>query len=276
MVLMGLNMLGLFRRLRPRLPKIFTPRGAGPGTGRKKPLVVGLLNGLMPCGPLQAMQLYALSTGSPLAGGFSMFLFSMGTVPLMFGVGALSSLLSKKFTRKVMKAGAILVTVMGMTMFSYGWGLSGPKAGSGGGAGAAPNPPGLVSTPAGAPPPGEGEVQLVNSTLRPGSYPAITVRRGVPVKWIIDAPRGSITGCNNRMIIREYRIEHRFSPGENLIEFTPEKTGRFSYTCWMGMIRGSITVIEADQSAASPGPEGDPEGGPEERRLRGAAPKEAA
>jgi plastocyanin domain-containing protein len=44
------------------------------------------------------------------------------------------------------------------------------------------------------------------------------------------------------MIIREYGIEHRFRPGENLIEFTPERTGRFSYSCWMGMIRSSITV----------------------------------
>jgi hypothetical protein len=29
------------------------------------------------------------------------------------------------------------------------------------------------------------------------------------------------------MIIREYRIEHRFSPGEKVIEFTPERSGRF-------------------------------------------------
>jgi hypothetical protein len=53
------------------------------------------------------------------------------------------------------------------------------------------------------------------------------------------------------MFIREYGIEHRFTPGENVIEFTPSRTGRFSYSCWMGMIRSSITVVAAGESAAS-------------------------
>jgi sulfite exporter TauE/SafE len=91
----------------------------------KGPLVVGLLNGLMPCGPLQSMQLYALSTGSALWGALSMFLFSTGTVPLMFGLGALSSLLSKKFTGKMMKVSAYLVVILGVFMFTSGLSLSG-------------------------------------------------------------------------------------------------------------------------------------------------------
>ncbi|MDR1429056.1 MAG: sulfite exporter TauE/SafE family protein, partial [Spirochaetaceae bacterium] len=128
MVIMGLTMLDLFpalRRFNPRLPKFFTKKIQEQKTLDKGPLVIGLLNGLMPCGPLQAMQLYALSTGSPVAGGISMFLFSAGTAPLMFGIGALSGVLSRKFTGLVMKIGAVLVTVMGMSMFSYGFGLSG-------------------------------------------------------------------------------------------------------------------------------------------------------
>jgi plastocyanin domain-containing protein len=52
------------------------------------------------------------------------------------------------------------------------------------------------------------------------------------------------------MIIREYGIEYQFTPGENVIEFTPSRTGRFSYSCWMGMIRSSITVIEEGQTTA--------------------------
>jgi plastocyanin domain-containing protein len=144
-------------------------------------------------------------------------------------------------------------------MFSYGWGLSGFNLGFIDKAIAAVNPsPRFGSTPGGS---GEGAftpviengVQIFNSTLRPGAYPAITVQQGVPVKWIITAPQGSINGCNNRMIIREYKIEHRFTPGENVIEFTPEKTGRFSYSCWMGMIRSSITVVEEGQALTGAG-----------------------
>ncbi|MDR2029731.1 MAG: hypothetical protein LBP93_09375 [Treponema sp.] len=93
---------------------------------------------------------------------------------------------------------------------------------------------------------------MVNSTLSGGRYPAITVQAGIPVRWRINAPEGSINGCNNRMFIREYGIEHRFTPGENVIEFTPERTGKFSYSCWMGMIRSSITVIPQGSAPAAP------------------------
>jgi plastocyanin domain-containing protein len=248
------------------MPRIFAAAIDKAKVKGRSPLYIGLLNGLMPCGPLQAMQLYALSTGSPLKGGLSMLVFSLGTAPLMFGLGALSSLLSRKFTAKVMAAGAALVVVLGLLMFSNGWNLSG--------FGSLPDIARGVfgSAPAPAPVRGgtgggvviENGVQIVNSVLSPGGYPAITVQAGIPVKWIINAPAGSINGCNNRAIIREYGIEHRFNPGDNVIEFTPEKTGTFRYSCWMGMIRSSITVVEqgADVSVpvAQPGPKPVPAG----------------
>ncbi len=243
MVIMGLNMLDLFpwlRRLNPRMPKAFSNKIESKKTSSRSPFYIGLLNGLMPCGPLQAMQLYALSTGSAIEGAVSMMLFSVGTVPLMFGLGALSSILSKKFTRKVMTAGAVLVVVLGLTMFSQGWSLSGfaqfslmPPI-----AGAQKGNPETVEIVV------EDGVQVVNSTLSPRAYPAITVQAGIPVKWTIDAPEGSINGCNDRMLIPEYGIEYRFKSGENIIEFTPTKAGKFKYSCWMGMIRSSITVVE--------------------------------
>ncbi|MDR2468058.1 MAG: sulfite exporter TauE/SafE family protein [Spirochaetaceae bacterium] len=268
MVIIGANMLGVFpalRRFVPRMPQFFAHKIHAQKSGNKHPLVIGLLNGLMPCGPLQAMQIYALSTGSPLAGGFSMFLFALGTVPLMFGMGALSSFLSggtrgRAFTRHVLKAGAILVTVMGMMMFSYGWGLSGfnfdfidktaiwPDATSSG-----MGADGGVFTPV-----IENGVQIVKSTLLPGRYPAITVQQGIPVHWTINAPAESINGCNNRMIIREYNIEHRFTAGDNIIEFIPERTGKFPYSCWMGMIRSSITVVAEGETTAATEPSLEP------------------
>jgi plastocyanin domain-containing protein len=199
------------------------------------------------------MQLYALSTGSLIAGAFSMFLFSMGTVPLMFGVGALSAFLSsgergQGFARRVTRAGAILVTVMGLLMTGYGLNLSGLSLDFARNAFAAERTPASRAwrSDGGAEaqlPEVEDGVQVVNSTLRGGRYPAIVVRQGLPVRWTIDAPAGSVNGCNNRMIIREYGIEYRFKAGANVIEFMPERTGRFTYSCWMGMIRSTITVV---------------------------------
>jgi plastocyanin domain-containing protein len=201
------------------------------------------------------MQLYALSTASPVRGGISMFLFSAGTVPLMFALGALSSVLSgasfgRAFTARVMQVGAILVTVLGLTMFSNGFSLSGFSFSFLDTVAAKINPSATTADAGNAafvPAVSDG-VQVVNSTLSSGRYPAITVQQGIPVRWVIDAPQGSVNGCNNRMIIREYGIEYRFKTGENVIEFTPSRTGKFPYSCWMGMIRSSITVVAEGES----------------------------
>jgi len=251
MVIMGVNMLGIFpwlRKLTPRMPKVFARKIDSEKSKSNSPLIVGLLNGLMPCGPLQAMQIYALSTGNPFAGALSMLVFSLGTVPLMFGLGALSSVLSKKFTRKVAMAGAVLVVVLGLSMFTQGWGLSGISLGSVFPRTAAAASQTVDSTVTDG-------VQVVKSELSSGKYPAITVQAGIPVKWIINAPEGSINGCNNRMLIPEYDVEYTFKTGENIIEFTPTKAGTFSYSCWMGMIRSTISVTEAG-AASGTAPEG--------------------
>jgi len=277
MVIMGVTMLGIFpflRTLTPRLPGFITDKLDAAKAKSKSPLIIGLLNGFMPCGPLQAMQVYALSTGSPVKGAASMLLFSLGTVPLMFGLGAVSSILSGKaagraFTRRVMTVGACIVAVMGISMFSQGAALSGlPLSGFSlaallpeklqgvlegtGAAGGAAGGSAVAQIVDG--------VQIINSTLSPGRYPAITVQAGIPVQWTIDAPPGSINGCNNAMVIPEYNLQYRFKPGENLIEFTPKETGKFRYSCWMGMIRSSITVVadSAELAAAAAAPEGSP------------------
>ncbi|MDR0874969.1 MAG: sulfite exporter TauE/SafE family protein [Clostridiales Family XIII bacterium] len=247
MLIMGINMLGLIpglRRLTPHMPAVFADKIDAQKSKSSSPLIVGLLNGLMPCGPLQAMQLYALSTGSPGEGALSMLLFSLGTLPLMFGIGALSSILSQKFTRRVMTVGAALVVVLGISMFSQGWSLAGlPSstafAGAAGSAGSETSGEGVTI---------ENGVQVVRSSLESGRYPAITVAAGTPVKWIIDAPQGSLNGCNNAMQIPAYGIQYQFKTGENVIEFTPDKPGAVPYSCWMGMIRSTITVVEAQEA----------------------------
>lgn len=244
MIIMGINMLGIFpwlRRFNPRMPRIFTRKINHEKSSNHGPFLVGLLNGLMPCGPLQAMQIYALSTGNPLTGALSMFLFSLGTVPLMFGLGALGSLLSKKFTHKIMTVGAVLVVVLGLSMISQGFSLSGISISA-----ALPSTS-TDSTDKTSSIKIEDGVQIIESTLSSGRYPAITVLANTPVKWTITAADGSINGCNYKVLIPEYNISYEFQPGENVIEFTPTKTGKVAYSCWMGMIRSSITVVDSSE-----------------------------
>ena len=88
----------------------------------------------------------------------------------------------------------------------------------------------------------DGEVQYVTSTLEPGSYPDITVKAGIPVVWTIEAPAGTVNGCNYKMFLQDFGEEVTLDEGENVIEFTPTKAGTYSYYCWMGMIQGNISV----------------------------------
>lgn len=112
-------MLGIFPGLRKlRIHISFSGRKSL--WKKRTPFLVGLCNGFMPCGPLQSMEIVALASGSWASGAFSMFCFSLGTVPLMLGFGSIFSALGKKFTRQILKTGAILVVVMGLAMMSQG------------------------------------------------------------------------------------------------------------------------------------------------------------
>lgn len=242
MVIMGLNMLNVFpwlRKFNPRMPK-FIGKKLHSGSSSKGPFWVGIVNGLMPCGPLQAMQLYALGTGSFAAGALSMFLFSLGTVPLMFGFGAVSSFLSGKFTHRMLKVSAVLVMILGLIMFNRGLSLSGINIAS---AASINSDKGNIAKV-------ENGVQYVTTELEPGSYTPILVQKGIPVKWTIKVEDGDLNGCNNPVTIPKYNMQVKLKNGDNIIEFTPQEEGNIVYTCWMGMIRSNIKVVN-DLSSVS-------------------------
>lgn len=243
MVIMGINMLNIFpwlKKFNPRMPKFFGNKLYS-GSSNYGPFYVGLLNGFMPCGPLQSMQLYALGTGSIAAGALSMFMFSMGTVPLMFGFGAVSTFLGKKFTGRLMKVSAVLVIALGVIMLNRGLMLSGVNAS------AAITDSSINGSVAVI----QNGVQVVSIELGRNSYDPIIVQKGIPVKFIINAEGQNLNGCNDAIVIPKYNIQKGLSVGENVIEFTPEETGTFPYSCWMGMIGSSITVVD-DLSKLTP------------------------
>jgi len=243
MVIMGINMLNIFpwlRRFNPKMPRFFSKMiGQEKRKSKNRAFYVGLLNGLMPCGPLQAMQLYALSTGDPIKGALSMFVFSIGTVPLMFGLGAISSYLSKQFTHKMMQVSAVLVIVLGFVMFQTGMTVSGIQLPSY----SFSTIFNSTATNQDSPAIVENGVQVITSQVRSGSYGSITVTAGVPVKWILHAAKGSLNGCNYRLEIKSLGKQVQLEEGDNIIEFTPVKSGIIPFNCWMGMIKGTISVI---------------------------------
>jgi sulfite exporter TauE/SafE/plastocyanin domain-containing protein/copper chaperone CopZ len=247
MVMMGFNMAGFtaFRKLNIKLPHAACKAKNKSGS----PFIVGILNGLMPCGPLQTMQLFALGTGSPVKGALSMFMFSIGTVPLMLTFGALSGLLSKGYTKKLLKFSGVLIIALGLIMGNRGLALAGininpmqalassSKNLLGSNSGNSSNANVTKATL-------QDGVQIINMTANNNGYTpnAFYVQKGVPVKWIINGEQ--LNSCNNAIVAKSILSkEQKLKKGENVIEFTPGDKD-ISFSCWMGMIRGVIKVVD--------------------------------
>jgi plastocyanin domain-containing protein len=209
----------------------------------------------MPCGPLQTMQLYALGTGSAAKGALSMFMFALGTVPLMLTFGAISGLLSKGYTKKLLKFSGILVIVLGLIMGNRGLALAGVNLPS-------INSLGTSSSSSGGAVEGtkaviaNGKQTLTMSANYRGYVPNVLyVQKGIPVNWVVNGDE--ITSCNNAIVVPSLDIEAKIKKGENIIEeFTPTEAGDINFSCWMGMIRGVIRVVDdintVDASKADP------------------------
>lgn len=239
MVIMGLNISGfkLFRKFSIKIPNFLSKYK------RKfnSPFLVGFLNGFMPCGPLQTMQLFALGTGSALKGALSMFIFALGTVPLMLTFGAISGFLSKGYTKKLLKFSGVLIVVLGLIMSNRGLSLSGINI----------NPLNYVmassfnsnSSTNSSKAVLEDGVQIINMTANNNGYSpnVFYVQKGVPVKWIINGE--SLNYCNNSIVVNSLNIQQKLKSGENIIEFTPTAKD-INFSCWMGMIRGVIKVVD--------------------------------
>lgn len=239
MVIMGLNISGfkLFRKFSIKIPNFLSKYK------RKfnSPFLVGFLNGFMPCGPLQTMQLFALGTGSALKGALSMFIFALGTVPLMLTFGAISGFLSKGYTKKLLKFSGVLIIVLGLIMSNRGLSLSGINI----------NPLSYVmassfnsnSSTDSSKAILEDGVQIINMTANNNGYSpnVFYVQKGVPVKWVINGE--SLNYCNNSIVVNSLDIQQKLKSGENIIEFTPTDKD-INFSCWMGMIRGVIKVVD--------------------------------
>ena len=133
MILMGVSLLGRFKgleRLVPRLPDFAARLLYGKVGALRGPFFIGLLNGFMPCGPLQAMQLYALGSGSMGRGAMAMAAYALGTVPLLFGLGNVIALVSRERVNQVMRLAGVVVILLGVLMLNrglvnFGYGFSG-------------------------------------------------------------------------------------------------------------------------------------------------------
>ncbi len=86
---------------------------------------LGLLLGLMPCGPLYAMEINAAGTGHVGMGMVTMLAFGLGTVPLLFGFGLVSSAFGHRLPRRLFQVAALVVVTLGLLTLLRGLALNG-------------------------------------------------------------------------------------------------------------------------------------------------------
>lgn len=84
--------------------------------------ILGMLNGLLPCGFVYFFAITAASTASPIYGALVMFIFGISTIPAMFGLGFLTSLTSAtSFRNMMMSLSSIAVILYGVYTIYNGY-----------------------------------------------------------------------------------------------------------------------------------------------------------
>lgn len=204
-----------------------------------KSMLLGALTFFLPCGLTQAMQLYAISSGSFAAGALIMGLFALGTAPGLLSIGGLVSSFKKNTAGKFFKFAGVVVVALALFNISNGFNLTG-WSGSISALANSFSSAAAVSNANFAPiENGQQIVKMIesNSGYSPNEF---TIKKGVPVRWIIDAQ--APYSCASSIVMRKFNIRKTLSAGENIIEFTPTAIGRIDFSCAMGMYRGAFNV----------------------------------
>lgn len=89
-------------------------------------LMIGLLNGFLPCGLVYIALAGAIVSGTPLTGGLFMLLFGLGTVPALFAVTMAGSVFGLNFRNFVRRIIPFVIVLIGLLFILRGLNLGIP------------------------------------------------------------------------------------------------------------------------------------------------------
>ncbi|MBI9041366.1 sulfite exporter TauE/SafE family protein [Lutibacter sp.] len=92
----------------------------------KSIFLIGFFNGFLPCGLVYMALIGSISTGNVLNGGLYMFLFGLGTIPLMTAAILLGNFINLTVRKKIQKAIPVFVVIIGILFILRGLGLGIP------------------------------------------------------------------------------------------------------------------------------------------------------
>lgn len=262
MLFLALQILGVkaFRRFQFTLPKSATRYVSNESNfkGRYMPLLMGAATFILPCGFTITAQGLALISGNAFQGGLIMLFFALGTAPTLLLIGFSSVKFSSRpgLAYGFSKIAGILLLFFAffnvnnqLNVLGYrniGDLISGFQVQAG--------QTNKVDEKDLAPIVNGKQVVKMEASARGYTPNSFKVRVGIPVRWEITDIGTS--GCTNAVISRSL-----FDGQINLVrgqvsvkEFTPEKPGRYKFSCWMGMVSGTIEVVDAQESLASSSP----------------------
>lgn len=256
MIAIALNLLNvhpIFRYVVIQPPRFLTRlvRNQSKSKDLFAPAFLGAMTIFIPCGTTLAMETLAISSANALSGALIMFFFVLGTAPLFFGVGLLTTILGDNFQGKFLKLAGFIVLYLGITSANGALVAGGSPITL---QSLAENSPIQIDLSGGrntAEQQAETNtsvkvtdgVQTADITVFPNGYSPnyFQVKAGSPVK--LNLTSSGILGCTSVFRIPSLGITKSIQQqGTESIEFTPQKPGKIAFTCSMGMYRG---VIEA-------------------------------
>ncbi len=248
MLMLGFQLLHLFpglRRFSPKMPKFISHKIHDLSTKESKgaPFTLGALTFFLPCGFTQALQLYVLASGNWKIGALTMLTFSLGTLPALLSLSAVSSFAKGVFQKHFLRFAGVLIVLLslfninnGLTLAGYSFNFASAFTSESNDTGQSEASPVQIV----------GGKQIVKMTVSGYTYSPnkFTIVEGVPVEWQVDG--GNAAGCGKVIVMPSLGVSKYLSPqGITTITFTPTQTGIIPFNCSMGMMtRGSeFTVI---------------------------------
>jgi sulfite exporter TauE/SafE/copper chaperone CopZ len=242
MLVLGTRLTGLSPRIAgwsPTLPSGLG-RSLGLGDGRTtsysdmRAAGLGAASFFLPCGFTQAVQIFALSTGSPLFGGALLATFAIGTAPGLLALAGVPMVVPTRARPTLLRLVGVVVLAFATLNVTAGLQLAGIGL-PGFGVGSAAAAPSSTLT-------ADGRQLLTTYQLADGYSPAnVTIYAGIPTVWTIESKTS--TSCAASLVIPAWDAGVRLKLGPNELELPALEAGVVHYSCAMGMYSGSITVV---------------------------------
>ena len=255
MTILGTRLTGLSPRIAtwsPTLPmglgrSLGLADGAVGGYSDSRAAALGAASFFLPCGFTQAVQIYALSTGSPLLAGAILAVFALGTAPGLLALAGLPVVVPAGWRPTLMRLVGVVVVGFALVNGAAGLRLSGIGL-----------PFGVASVAAAVPPSGivaNGIQTLATYQNVDGYSPGnASIYAGVPTRWTVTST--STGSCAAALVVPALGISVRLHKGANTIDLPALNAGTLRYSCAMGMYGGSITIVDrpaAPTGASAPG-----------------------